>query len=868
MESVLALVNDKKSFLQGFVQGQFEACPLVIGMVFSFCQKDLKEELSLFLALERLVNETRDELQIFYCVFKMLKSGQDYLKAKFNRLEFVSIYCKVVSLLTNLKVPRHLESRINYMFTENWQSLANTFAYSEAFVEIYWLGKRFDTFFTKLPLILHPDLEKEMNQLVEFSSAQINKEFLLSLNGVMRFMKYDQAPDECANLASFMNFVVVFVYKNNENLEVLYELKKKVEEHFIVFSEQSRIEMDLEFKAAVKRQSGETRDPMNAEILNRGKMNNFVEPRNQVPFYRSANAMIKIPQKGYENPAPSPPAGCKPDPKVVKNEFYGNNQRDPYNMRPEPFKNNPVAFRPNLKHPEPHHPNPVQKDHFLNRVDSAPSEINVDNKKNEEFILDLLEGLKGQFKVSQSVESNEVQTILRSCEKASVTFAKDLKKVLKDQVERNLNSDDFEFWDNIIDACKVILPNEEIADISRACEERNKRMNSEVFLSRGQGSNRLRRPGSRRGSGGESRNLIGEYREEHKNLRRGQDVNEDSIEWSYESQNQSFNKEEPLFGDQALPVNYRASAPEKQKDSIVEVDSAKLQVVDYIQLLNTQAQDVIKIIRSDTAEAINLNDVLISIKTEIKQKSPSCTFTLIGSAYLGSHIKNTPVDACFVDYLNPEPQALLKSVIQKLGYELTFEIDLFVIFKSKENEYRVYINYENYHNTTLLLKEYCSFGTLFQDLVILLKYWAISNGLFSNYLSGYHLNLICLNYLQCFDPPILPKLQQDVEHNPGHWYKKNSGFRSTSSASIGDVFYHLFSTLITISQGYLCDPTQGAFTPYETISLFSCFNLNDRNEVSNLPLQDSRSQKYLELLHQTFSDISNQKDLYKIMRLK
>lgn len=876
MESVSVLLNDKKAFLHRFVGGEFEANPLVMGMVWGFCQKDLKDELSLFLALERLVNETRDEIQIFYSVFKMLKSGEFYLNANYNQPEFVNIYCKVVSLLANLKVPRQLESKVNYIFTENWNRLADSFAYSEAFVEVYWLGKRFTKLFSRLPMVFHMEIEKEMDQVVEFKSVQINKEFLLSLYGAMRFMKFYHSHKECANLASFFNFVLVFVYKNNENLEVLYELKKKVEEHYEVFSEQSRIDMNLEFKAAVGRLSGDTPDPMRAESLSRPKVSNLVESRSQVQISRPQNTLIKIPEKGYENPAPSPPAGYKQDPKLVKNQLFNHNQGDPYNIHSEPAQNYLVASRPDPRHAQVRHPNPVQKDPFFSRIDSAPSEISANNSETEAIISNLFEQLKDQFKTNQSIDSNQVQSILTSFEKESVTFTKDLKKVLRHEIEKNLKGEDFEFWDNIIDACRGILPSEEIADILKANEEKNRKMSSDEFLGRGQGMIRPRksRPGSRRGVGGESRNFMGEYNEkylyqgDYENEIRGQNRSEPSIEWSYESPNQSIQNEALVFNDPGLSNSFKASEPEKQKVAILEVDSTKLELADYIKLLNAHAQEIVKIIRSDTTEIISLNDVLISIKNEIKQRSPSCTFNLIGSAYLGTHIKNTPVDACFVDYLTPDPQTLLKSVIQKLGYDLVYEIDSFVIFKSKENEYRVYINQEHLNEASYLLKEYSLFGSLFQDLVILLKYWTISAGLYKNYLTGYHLNLICLCYLQCFEPPILPKLQQDAEESTGHWFKKNLEFNSMSSASVGDTFYYLFSTLITVSTGYICDPIEGTFIPNAPTSFLSCLNVINKNEVSSLSLQDPRSQEYIKLLHQASSEIANQKDLYKIMRLK
>lgn len=816
MESVLLLVNDKKAFLHAFIEGQFEISPLVIGMVFSFSQKELRDDLILFQALESLISSLHDEMQIFYCVFKMIKSGEDYLKAQYCRKEFLEIYCKVTSRLSNLKVPRHLESKINFMFTENWKNLVVAFASSEEFVNVYWLGKGCAKIFSKIPMMLNSEIDKEMEIIVEFQRTTINKEFLISLNGVLRYLKFYENTEDYYYLSCFLAAVIIYVFRNNSNLEVLNELKKKMEEFSQVFTEQSSIEMNIEYKNAICRLNGQTLNPVHNEIVNKPQVNSRVVSGFQADSEKHSNNLIKIPKKDYKDPNGGPHNG--------------------YIAKP----------------PQPH----INKSGsgFFNREDSAPSEINLNSTDSEKSIIEIIEILKEQHKSSQPLDPDSVRSLLESCAEKSVTFPKDLKKTLKRKIENNYSEISLDLLETILDGCKNFLPPNEIAEITGLLEEKDKKAYNEGVLNRG--SSYSRRPRSRGSLGREPRRNYNEHNE----FRKSQD--EDRVHNKVPEENSDYKVEWNNGPQSENPFVAKNVHIEKSLQTVPEEKAVpKMETYEYIELINSQSREFIKFIKSDFNEIASYNKVLLEIKRVLKEKSPSCTLSLIGSIYLSTHIKNTAVDASYIDFLCPDPQDLLKSTIKALNCEVVYESESLIIFKSLETQYRVYINIEAYSETTNILKECINIGTIFPDLVILLKYWVLINGLNQEYLSGYHLTLICLSYLQQFEPPIMPKLQQDLSsqilaQNP------------ESSNILGYAFFNLFQFLNSISSHCVINPTEGNLFNCESTQMFSCFNIINQNEISNLPLSDPKSQQFREIIQKTVIDINDQKDLYKIMRLK
>lgn len=833
MESVLLLVNDKKGFLHAFIEGNFEISPLVIGMVFSFSQKELKDDLVLFRALDRLISSLQDEMQIFYCVFKMIKSGEDYLKAQYSRKEFLEVYCKVTSMLSGLRVPRHLESKINFMFTENWKKLVVVFASSEAFGSVYWLGKQCARIFSKIPMMLSNEIDKEMEVILEFQRTLINKEFLTSLNGVLRFLKFYENTEDCVHFASFLVVVISYVFRNNSNLEVLNELKKKTEDFSQVFSEQSKIEMNIEYKKAICRLSGQTLNPVSSEIANRPQHNSWgfggiqAVPENPsgdswgfggiqaVPEKPSSN-LIKIPKKEYSNES--------------SGALNNHNAKPPQRQ-----------FRP-----------PGAS--FFNREDSAPPEINLNNSDSERSLNEIVEMLKEEHKTSQNLDAESVRSLLESCADKSVTFPIDLKKTLKRKIENNYSEFSLDLMEVILEGCKNILLPEDIAEIAGLLEEKDKRAYNEGVLIRG--NSQFRRPRSRGTMSRDQRRFGSDYHDNGRiqdessfQSKESEENSDYKVEWSSNPSNDSS------FSAKSVPIEKSLQTMPEEK--VVP----RMEDHQYFELINSQSLEFIKCIRAEFNEIAEYNKILVEIKSQLKEKSPSCLMNLIGSISMSTHIKNTVVDTSYIDFLCPNPLKLLKDTILSLNCEVLLESDSLIVFKKYETTYKVYINLELYCETTGILRECVTKGTVFQDLVILLKYWVLINGLNQGFLSGYHLTLICLNYLLRFEPPVMPKLQQG---DSDQQFNQNLG----SSNILGFAFCNLFSFLNSIYGRFAIDPTDGNLIPGELTHLFSCFNLINRNEISNLPLTDPRTKQFCDLIQKTMIDINDQKDLYKIMRLK
>ena len=103
--TLLSFQKDKKQFLIDFALRRFIINPVIIGIILSYSQKDLKSNLSLLESLERLIYDIHDDTHKSYCIGKYYKSILDYLPFLTEpNLKFCEVYSRIGMILPSTKL--------------------------------------------------------------------------------------------------------------------------------------------------------------------------------------------------------------------------------------------------------------------------------------------------------------------------------------------------------------------------------------------------------------------------------------------------------------------------------------------------------------------------------------------------------------------------------------------------------------------------------------------------------------------------------------------------------------------------------------------------------------------------------------------
>jgi hypothetical protein len=664
-------------------------------------------------------------------------------------------------------------------------------------------------------VILSAEIEEDISVIIRYLDERNESEIQLRISNMLRFLRFDsQISSDHKILSDFLSFSIITLFKNSSNLDLIQEINKKIEENNQYFDELSRIDMKNSFSLRIKPNYSQVQMPKAGLVHQKGKAElNQYEKKDVVEFYPSKQNIIKIPIKDYSE----------------KSAHVG------YNPNPKPIIN---QFKPQAKEP------------FFNKVDDAPKEISIGNKDFEQTLKDLIQSCLEQSK-KKAIDKEVINSMFESYEKEEITFSKQLHKILNETINNSYSEDNFEFWEMITDVSKSFLQVSEVSELIETINSKNHE--------RGQ-SEQVRR---------------GKMNSHHSPISRERDLkpkNQEYSPWNLEEKkelNQNFSQEKPVQKKeiQEKEENLRDAYNQDEKKSVDTGISCA-----YYGVLNLQCKDFLEKIRSQTTELAQINEPIQRMKDLLREKSPGSKLNLIGSAYSGTHIKGTEVDLNFIDFLNPSPCQLLKSVIGALKFIVIEEYSNSITFNFGEIRYCVYINLEFYYETSLLVKTYCGLDSRLKDLVTLVKFWAHKHEIYHGLLTGFHITLLCITFLQMCQPPILPLLQQG-EHNiepSGEvdiWFERNSEFFSTNTSTLGEIIAYFFPYLATLSDLYTCFPSSGQVLSNPSDMLLSCCSLFGNTEVSAV-FKSSESSSFLrKSLEETTENLSNQADLYKIMRI-
>ena len=164
------------------------------------------------------------------------------------------------------------------------------------------------------------------------------------------------------------------------------------------------------------------------------------------------------------------------------------------------------------------------------------------------------------------------------------------------------------------------------------------------------------------------------------------------------------------------PLNY-------QQSDVFNSEISAPSIMKSIELLNADVLTFINTYKGGYEEIIAINELLSEIKQFIKQKSPTTNIRLIGSAFIGTYIKDTDVDIIYNDFLSPDPMTLLISSISQLNLGQVQELNQNILYflPNHSPPFKFLINDELTFELSSLIKAYCKIDSRCVELIILSK---------------------------------------------------------------------------------------------------------------------------------------------------
>jgi predicted transcriptional regulator len=231
----------------------------------------------------------------------------------------------------------------------------------------------------------------------------------------------------------------------------------------------------------------------------------------------------------------------------------------------------------------------------------------------------------------------------------------------------------------------------------------------------------------------------------------------------------------------------RSQKPKTEDKPSVEFDTLSA----FISKLSQDALELIRECVLDQNAFMSINSQLTTIIRILQSVSGSSTLRVIGSAGIGTCLKNSSIDLALVDKLNTSPEIITKAFpdIQKLSEDV-YELQ-------RDNcTFKIHAGNLLYLEISALLKKYCLVDTRINELIIFIKLWGRGNGL--HYISGFHWTLLAINFLQNTEPPVVSSLQmkdhkEKIVGGVDVWFDLEYSQPSSNCCSLGQLIYFFFS---------------------------------------------------------------------------
>lgn len=229
--------------------------------------------------------------------------------------------------------------------------------------------------------------------------------------------------------------------------------------------------------------------------------------------------------------------------------------------------------------------------------------------------------------------------------------------------------------------------------------------------------------------------------------------------------------------------------PIPSKPSSIQAEYQSLAV--YHSQLSESALSLIKDHSATASILEEINEATKQLRLYLKSYSPSCTLKFIGSAVIGTYIKDSSIDILVQDALKPP-----STYIVSLG-SVTWKPDSCFLLTLPKSKYTFCAHTENLLQieTSALIKKYCQIDARINELLLFVKIWAKNWNLTA--LSGFHWTIITLVFIINTEPSLVPNLQhkkhtEKLINGFDTWFDSEYSQVSPNYWSLGELIFHFF----------------------------------------------------------------------------
>lgn len=245
----------------------------------------------------------------------------------------------------------------------------------------------------------------------------------------------------------------------------------------------------------------------------------------------------------------------------------------------------------------------------------------------------------------------------------------------------------------------------------------------------------------------------------------------------------------------------------------IQIDSGKLDQ------LSTKAIEKIGSYCATHNDSSKINEAIACLRQDSKTLFPGSILRPFGSCPLGLWVSGSPVDINISDSKSNADEAL-SLLYQSLSEKPNISIqqgpqELIVTYQNINVTLKIKVNSWIDQTCKDLIRKYLDMDARVNHLILFFKIWAKSQNLS---LSGFHLSLLVITFLQTLENPVLSPIQI-APHEPklteGYdiWFDSQFKNHTENRSTLGYLIILLFETLS--EEGYMFDPKEGKKSPTE-----------------------------------------------------
>jgi predicted nucleotidyltransferase len=296
---------------------------------------------------------------------------------------------------------------------------------------------------------------------------------------------------------------------------------------------------------------------------------------------------------------------------------------------------------------------------------------------------------------------------------------------------------------------------------------------------------------------------------------------------------------------------FKESPAEAQYQEFMSYSSRLVEEVSAFIEVNALTQEILQ----------KINQSINSIIKKLKNHSSEIIVKVVGSAAIGTYLKGSPVDLLVIDKSqeNRKLEDILKSCFGDLPI---LTKDVFLLDERKDQGFLFHLHTTNTLQSEVagLLKKYCQLDSRVTRLIIFTKLWLRSQNLSeeNNKVTGFHISLLAVNFLQTATPPVIASLQLDPHeakliNGCDVWFNSDYSSPGSNLWTFGEVIFHFFHFLSEKSN-FLSDVKQGKIFPSSQNPFTSVHPFQENLFITCSP---STSSKFLKSLSNSLSKLSN-----------